>query len=104
MKMITNGQNACPTNPGTSFSQKKKAPAGRSTALPRAWFHYLPLFATNHSAVCCYLPLTLPLLAANPSTICVYLPLTLPLFAANSNKLSLFDANDVYRKLPIRVI
>ena len=44
------------------FSEKK-APAGRSTTSPRAWFHYLPLFAANHSAICCYLQLTIPLCA-----------------------------------------
>ena len=105
------------------FSEKKN-PAGRSTTSPRAWFHYLPLtiplFAVNHSAICRYLPLSaaichylplsaaicryLLLFAANHSTICRYLPLAIPLFAAKFNKLPLFAANDVNRKLPVRVI
>ena len=53
---------------------EKKAPAGRSTTSPRAWFHYLPLSAANHSAICSYLLLFV--------IICRYLPLASPLFAA----------------------
>ena len=69
------------------FSEKK-APAGRSTTSPRAWFHYLPLTIPLFAAICRYLPLSaaicryLPLFAANHSTICRYLPLTISLFAA----------------------
>ena len=69
------------------FSEKK-APAGRSTTSPRAWFHYLPLTIPLFAAICRYLPLFaaicryLPLFAANHSTICRYLPLAFPLFAA----------------------
>ena len=63
---------------------RKKAPAGRSTTSPRAWFHYLPLTIPLFVAICRYLPLFaaicryLPLFAA----ICCYLPLTISLFAA----------------------
>lgn len=74
----------------------------------------VPLLATIRN----YLPLTIPLFAANPSaiwcslvlfagslsTICRYLPLAILLFAANYNKLQLFAANDICRKLSIRVI
>ena len=50
------------------FSEKK-APAGRSTTSPRAWFHYLPL----HSTIC----RCLPLFAVPHSVICRYLSLIL---------------------------
>ena len=91
------------------FSEKK-VPAGRSTTSPRAWFHYLPLTIPLFVAICRYLLLSaaicryLALFAANHSTICRYLPLAIPLFAANFDKLPLFAANNVNRKLPIRVI
>ena len=55
------------------FSEKK-APAGRSTTSPRAWFHYLPLTIPLFAAICRYLPLS--------AAICRYLPLTISLFAA----------------------
>ena len=57
---------------------EKKAPAGRSTTSPRAWFHYLPLTIPLFAAICRYLPL----FAANHSAICRYLPLAFPIFAA----------------------
>ena len=66
---------------GTSFSQNKR-PLRDAPHPPRAWFHYLPLFAVNHSTICRYLPLTIPLFAANHSAICCYLQLTIPLCAA----------------------
>ena len=85
------------------FSEKK-APAGCSTTSPRAWFHYLPLTIPLFAAICRYLPL----FAANHSTICRYLPLAFPIFAASCccpfHYLPLFAANNVNRKLPIRVI
>ena len=86
---------------------RKKSPCGTLHNIAKG---LVPLFAVNHSAICRYLPLSaaicryLPLFAANHSTICRYLPLAIPLFAANFNKLPLFAANNVNRKLPIRVI
>jgi hypothetical protein len=50
-----------------TFSQKSKTLGGRSTTSPRAWFHYLPLFAANRLVICRYWPLIefhLPLVAA----------------------------------------
>ena len=76
---------------------RKKSPCGMLHNIAKG---LVPLFAVSHSAICRYLPL----FAANHSTICRYLPLAIPLFAANFNKLPLFAANNVNRKLPIRVI
>ena len=86
---------------------RKKSPCGTLHNITKG---LVPLFAVNHSAICRYLPLSaaicryLPLFAANHSTICRYLPLAIPLFAANFDKLALFAANDVNRKLPMWVI
>ena len=79
------------------FSEKKK-PCGTLHNIAKG---LVLLFAVNHSAICCYLPLFaaicrylplsaaicryLPLFADNHSTICHYLPLTIPLFAAICN-------------------
>jgi hypothetical protein len=42
---------------GRHFLGKKKPPRERSTISPRAWFHYLALFAANQSLIRHYLPL-----------------------------------------------
>jgi hypothetical protein len=62
------------------FSENKTKLRERSTTSPRAWFHYLPLFAANRLVICRYLPL---------------IEFNLPLFAATGNALPLFAANVV---------
>jgi hypothetical protein len=52
-----------------------------STTSPRAWFHYLPLFAANQSLIRRYLPL----ISNSSAAICHYPAIHLPLFAANDN-------------------
>ena len=80
---------------------RKKSPCGTLHNIAKG---LVPLFAVNHSAICRYLLL----FAANHSAICRYLPLAFPLFAAICRQpfhyLPLFAANNVNRKLPIRVI
>ena len=78
-----------------SFYLRKNSPCGPLHNIAKG---SIPLVA----AICRYLPLTILAFAANPAIICQYLPLAIPLFATHFNKLALFAADDVYRKLPIR--